>query len=173
MNFSVNLENRVKTNSELHSGGDDFSGFYSGSTRIFLGKAASLWQAFFWSLPVGSHRLEDFRFLLSLCRKFTLETSAQWASGHAKSCNTRVVPVSKCVLLFSNSLEWHMFLKVTFRSAVLVIVVNVFSNILEHVANWEIDFRSAISLSNSLEGFQNNSARFCLILLLQWILMIK
>lgn len=95
-----------------------------------MGKAAALLQAFLLkSASIG------FRFLRNLCCKFTLEPSTQWASGHGKCCNTRVVPVSKVCCFSLTFFEWHIFLKVTFQSAKLVIVVNVFSNILEYVAN--------------------------------------
>lgn len=56
----------------------------------------------------------NFRFLLSLCHEITLEPRTRWAPGHAQCCNTRLVPVSKRILLVSNSFEWQTFLKSLF-----------------------------------------------------------
>lgn len=99
-----------------------------------MGKAAALWQALLLkSAAIG------FGFLVSLCHEITLELRALWASGHAKCCNTRVIPVSK---LFFLTLLSNIFFKVTFQNvksvvdnAKLVIVVYDFSMILEYAAN--------------------------------------
>lgn len=80
----------------------------------------------------------DFGFFLSLCLEITLELCTLWSSGHTECCKTRVVPVSKCLLLFfSNSFDGILFFffKVTFQSAQLVIAVNILSNSLEDIAN--------------------------------------
>lgn len=81
----------------------------------------------------------DFGFFLSLCLEITLELRTLWSSGRAECCKTRVVPVSKCLLLFfSNSFDgilFFFFIKVTFQSAQLVIAVNVLPNSSEYIAN--------------------------------------
>lgn len=80
----------------------------------------------------------DLGFFLSLCLEITLELRTLWSSGRAECCKTRVVPVSKCLLLFFLTLlmaSFFFFFKVTFQSAQLVIAVNILSNSLEDIAN--------------------------------------
>lgn len=84
-----------------------------------------------------------FGFLVSLCHEIALELRALWASGRAKCCNTRVVPVSKLFFFKKKkTLLSNVFFKVTFQNvksvvdnAKLVIVVYGFSMALEYTAN--------------------------------------
>lgn len=103
--FSLNLENWVKTKLELHSWGDNFRwcfflvrSWHSLRAKLFLYRKHFCWSWLVW----------DFSLVFAV-RLIIPELRARWASGHTKCCNARVVPVSQYMLLFSNTLECHMF----------------------------------------------------------------